>query len=64
VLYDHFLTFHDEVEYIWGGNNWLHKLIFIVNRYIVEATLVGTAYGSWVARTLFDSRDVAETYAT
>lgn len=46
VLYDHFLTFRDEVEYIWGARKWLNKLLFLVNRYIVEATLVGTAYGS------------------
>jgi len=45
-LYDHILTFHDEIEYIWGSHKWLNKLIFIVNRYIVEAVLIGTAYGS------------------
>lgn len=44
VLYDHVLTFPDEVEYIWGARKWLNKLLFLVNRYIVEATLVGTAY--------------------
>ncbi|KAF9646254.1 hypothetical protein BDM02DRAFT_3118914 [Thelephora ganbajun] len=44
ALYDHILTFRDEVEYIWGAHRWLNKLIFIVNRYIVEAALVGTAY--------------------
>ena len=46
VLYDHILTFSDEVEYIWGSRGWLNKLIFLVNRYTVEATLVGTTYGS------------------
>jgi len=46
ALYDHILTFQDEVEYIWGARKWLNKLIFIVNRYIVEAALIGTAYGS------------------
>jgi len=46
VLYDHILTFHDEVEYIWGARKWSNKLIFLVNRYIVEAALIGTAYGS------------------
>ena len=46
VLYDRILTFSDEVEYIWGSRGWLNKLIFLVNRYTVEATLVGTTYGS------------------
>lgn len=46
VLYDHILTFHDELEYIWEAHKWLNKLIFVVNRYIVEVTLIGTAYGS------------------
>ena len=46
TLYDHILTFHDEVKYIWGARKWLNKLIFVVNRYIVEAALIGTAYGS------------------
>lgn len=44
VLYDHVVTFRDEVEFIWAARKWLNKLIFVVNRYIVEATLVGTTY--------------------
>ena len=46
VLYDHILTFDDEVKHIWKARKWWNKIIFVVNRYIVEATLAFTTYGS------------------
>ena len=46
VLYDHILTFGDEVERMWNIRKWWNKFIFIVNRYIVEATLMWMTYGS------------------
>lgn len=48
ILYDHLLTLCDEVEHIWAARKWLNKLIFLVNRYIVETTLAGMAYCSYL----------------
>jgi len=34
LLYDHVLTFDDEVRYIWRGNKKLVAWLFLINRYI------------------------------
>jgi len=34
LLYDHLLTFDDEVELIWGRPQRLHTYLFLVNRYL------------------------------
>ncbi|KAJ6535904.1 hypothetical protein DFH09DRAFT_97645 [Mycena vulgaris] len=35
LLYDHVLTFDDEVEYIWSAPNTLAKILFLILRYTV-----------------------------
>ncbi|KAG1865044.1 hypothetical protein DFJ58DRAFT_724593 [Suillus subalutaceus] len=40
LLWDHFLTFHDEVELIWRARSTFPKLLFLFNRYVVPASLI------------------------
>lgn len=48
LLYDHFLTFDDEVKLIWKAKMSLPKLLFLFNRYVVPTMMVmktnGTSY--------------------
>ncbi|THG93353.1 hypothetical protein EW026_g7859 [Hermanssonia centrifuga] len=45
VLWDHVLTFKDEVQYIWLRKQLdLVKIIFLMNRYSNEASLIYAAY--------------------
>ncbi|KAJ7660111.1 hypothetical protein DFH06DRAFT_1401396, partial [Mycena polygramma] len=63
LLYDHLLTFPDEVEYIWSAPNTLAKVLFLIMRYTIPLFLTGealtrsglttiemtdTTYGGWV----------------
>ncbi|KAJ6540414.1 hypothetical protein B0H19DRAFT_1036312 [Mycena capillaripes] len=41
LLYDHILTFDDEVEYIWSAQTTLAKVLFLILRYMVPLFLVG-----------------------
>ncbi|OSD01353.1 hypothetical protein PYCCODRAFT_1445825 [Trametes coccinea BRFM310] len=44
LLYDHCLTFGDEVRYIWTAPATYAKYTFLLNRYTVLCTLVAVAY--------------------
>ncbi|KAG1745035.1 uncharacterized protein EDB91DRAFT_1122210, partial [Suillus paluster] len=44
LLWDHLLTFHDEVELIWRARLSLPKLLFLFNRYAVSASLIILTY--------------------
>ncbi|KAJ6535908.1 hypothetical protein DFH09DRAFT_97674 [Mycena vulgaris] len=39
LLYDHVLTFDDEVEYVWSAPNTLAKILFLMLRYMVPLSL-------------------------
>ena len=45
LVYDHLLTFADEVELIWPAPATYAKYIFLLNRYTVLGTLFAVAYG-------------------
>ncbi|KAI5120292.1 hypothetical protein M0805_005798 [Coniferiporia weirii] len=40
LLYDHFLTFYQEVQYIWQAKSSLMKKAFLLNRYLVPSVLI------------------------
>ncbi|KAG0696334.1 hypothetical protein DFH29DRAFT_209326 [Suillus ampliporus] len=44
LLWDHLLTFHDEVELIWRAPLSFPKLLFLFNRYVVPASLIVLTY--------------------
>ncbi|KAF9653448.1 hypothetical protein BDM02DRAFT_3125846 [Thelephora ganbajun] len=44
LLWDHLLTFRDEIEYIWKRPVELNKVVFLFNRYFVEGSLCYSAY--------------------
>ncbi len=45
IIYDHALSFGDELQYIWKRGRWdFLKFIFIWNRYVAEAGLIFGAY--------------------
>ncbi|PIL33856.1 hypothetical protein GSI_03562 [Ganoderma sinense ZZ0214-1] len=44
LLYDHLLTFGDEVQYIWSAPATYAKYIFLLNRYTVLGILIAVAY--------------------
>lgn len=44
LLWDYFLTFHDEVELIWRARLSFPKLLFLFNRYVVPASLILLTY--------------------
>ncbi|KAI0916218.1 hypothetical protein AcV5_003217 [Taiwanofungus camphoratus] len=46
LIYDHILTFGDEVNYIWNNRMGLVSIIFLLNRYIVPLVLVVDIYES------------------
>lgn len=45
LLYDHVLTFVDEVKLIWAAPVSFPKYAFLFNRYLVLACMLGVAYG-------------------
>ncbi len=48
TLWDHVLTFPDEVTFIWMRKRWdLTRMCFLWNRYIAEIGLLLTAYGQF-----------------
>jgi hypothetical protein len=49
VLYDHVLTFGDEVRLIWAAPRSFAKWIFLVNRYLTEVCLLAVANGACIA---------------
>lgn len=46
LLWDHFLTVHDEVELIWRAQLSFPKLLFLFNRYVVPACLIIFTYAT------------------
>ncbi len=49
LLYDHILTFADEVKLIWTAPATYAKYIFLLNRYTVLGTLLAVAYGTSIS---------------
>jgi hypothetical protein len=47
LLWDHLLTFEDEIEYIWKWPVQPSKVVFLFNRYFVEAALCLSVYGKF-----------------
>ncbi|KAJ6457010.1 hypothetical protein C8R47DRAFT_1227660 [Mycena vitilis] len=47
LLYDHLLTFPDEVEYIWSAPNTLAKVLFLIMRYTIPLFLTGEAISAF-----------------
>lgn len=45
LLWDHLLTFEDEIKYIWKRPVELTKAVFLFNRYFVEGVVCLSAYG-------------------
>ncbi|KAH8119509.1 hypothetical protein DFH11DRAFT_1500977 [Phellopilus nigrolimitatus] len=43
MLYDHILTFGDEVRFVWHAKPSFAKKAFLANRYLVPAVLIGVA---------------------
>lgn len=46
LLWDHFLTVHDEVELVWRARLSFPKLLFLFNRYVVPACLIILTYAT------------------
>ncbi|THU96984.1 hypothetical protein K435DRAFT_79281 [Dendrothele bispora CBS 962.96] len=49
VVYDHFITFDQELKNIWGSNSstgrgYLHKVTFVLNRYVASSVSAYTAF--------------------
>ncbi|KAH9987096.1 hypothetical protein BJV77DRAFT_802721 [Russula vinacea] len=40
LVWDHILTFSDEVEYIWKGGKGLNVYLFLVNRYLIPLSFI------------------------
>ena len=60
LLWDHLLTFHDEVRLIWRAQLTIPKVLFLFNRYVVPASLIVLIYGKllglcWLAHLTFIS---------
>ena len=49
MLYDHVLTFGDEVRLIWAAPRSFPKWMFLVNRYLTEVCLLAVANGACIA---------------
>ena len=47
LLWDHLLTFGDEIQYIWKRPVELTKAVFLFNRYFVEGVMCLSAYGEF-----------------
>ncbi|KAG1782189.1 hypothetical protein EV702DRAFT_512201 [Suillus placidus] len=61
LLWDHFLTVHDEVELIWRARWSLPKLLFLFNRYVVPACLI-IFTDQWVLRRHFFRFGICQTW--
>ncbi|KIK46862.1 hypothetical protein CY34DRAFT_75259 [Suillus luteus UH-Slu-Lm8-n1] len=46
LLWDHFLTVHDEVELVWRAQLSFPKLLFLFNRYVVPTCLIILTYAT------------------
>ncbi|VDB96530.1 unnamed protein product [Peniophora sp. CBMAI 1063] len=44
ILYDHMLTFADEVELIWKAPRSIARTLFLINRYCVPAMVIGSMH--------------------
>lgn len=44
LLYDHLLTFSDEIELVWKAKPSFAKGLFLFNRYLVVGCLLAVAY--------------------
>lgn len=47
LLYDHVLTFVDEVRLVWRAPRSFPKYAFLFNRYLVLACLLVVTYGAY-----------------
>lgn len=47
-LYDFFLTFGSEVRFVWPAKSSFARTAFLLNKYVVIAVLIGTAYGEYI----------------
>jgi hypothetical protein len=45
LIYDHFLTFSDELELYWQSKDSFSKYGFLTNRYVVPAMLIAISVG-------------------
>lgn len=57
LLWDHFLTIHDEVELVWRAQMSFPKLLFLFNRYVVPICLIILTYVGFQT-TFFQIRSV------
>jgi hypothetical protein len=48
LLYDHLLTFSDEVDLVWKAPNSFSKWAFLLNRYVVVAAHVTNALRTYI----------------
>ncbi|KAG2148871.1 hypothetical protein DEU56DRAFT_753105 [Suillus clintonianus] len=53
LLWDHFLTFHDEVELVWRARLSFPKVLFLFNRYVVPVSLIVLTYEFQFCQTWF-----------
>ncbi|KAF8465000.1 hypothetical protein DFH94DRAFT_784272 [Russula ochroleuca] len=44
LVWDHLITFSDEVEYIWKGGKGLAVYLFLVNRYLIPLSFIVNIY--------------------
>ena len=58
LLYDHVLTFSDEVTLVWLAPPSFPKYAFIFNRYLVLACLIGIAHGEYFVIPPFADHDL------
>ncbi|KIM79312.1 hypothetical protein PILCRDRAFT_791807 [Piloderma croceum F 1598] len=49
LLYDHILTFDDEVRLVWSADTTLPKVLFLINRYFVLFAMIFRTNGTHVA---------------
>ncbi len=48
MLYDHILTFDDEIRVIWTAPNSFVKWIFLINRYAAELCLLAVTNRAYI----------------
>lgn len=46
MLYDHAITFQEEVRCIWTAPNSFPKYAFLLNRYLVPIVLIAILHGA------------------
>ncbi|KAG8764153.1 hypothetical protein FRC15_007722 [Serendipita sp. 397] len=49
LVWDHALTFHREVEYVWKGRWTVIKILFLFTRYATLVVVGGNAWSQWQA---------------